>query len=66
MKTTKTKRKRLVFDEYHYKGCCYGTQDGPDDFVKECDCGIDYFQKVYIPTHKQSMDQLKKLMAKEN
>lgn len=29
-----------IMDTVHYSyGCDYGKADGPDDFIKECDCG---------------------------
>ena len=23
---------------YHYEACIYGQPDGPDDYIKDCDC----------------------------
>lgn len=27
-----------IFGELHWYDCHYGCPDGPDDYIKECDC----------------------------
>ena len=54
------KNEEIVFilDEPHFKGCCYGQADGPDGFIKECDCDISWEDKII-----SKADEIKKQIA---
>ena len=36
--TNRFKEIVFILDEPHFYGCCFGQADGPDDYIKDCDC----------------------------